>query len=80
MQDPNEFFRIIRFDPETEEVDTSFVPTEISSRFSGTDINAFSFTIANELAPGMYQVKPSREVDDPNETYFFVTSEDDNSQ
>lgn len=75
-QDPQEFFRILRFDPETEERDPATDPVEISSRFGGTDISGFSFSIANDLEQGLYQVAPSSEVDDPGDTYFFVTAAD----
>ena len=79
-QNPNEFFSIQRFDAKTESPDTAMEPIEISSRFEGTDISGFSFSISNELEPGMYQVVPSSKVDDPTETYFFVTADNANDQ
>ncbi len=75
-KDPREFFRIVRFDADTEDRDAAVEPVEVSARLDGSDISGFSFSIANELEPGMYQVVPSGEVDDPSETYFFVTAAD----
>ena len=73
VQDPREFFSVTRLDPETEQLDASFQPREIESRLSGTDIGSFSLTISNDFDPGLYRIEPSRSVDDPSETYFFVT-------
>ena len=69
---PDEFFQIRRFDPQNEQPDATATPVDVAARFDGTDIVGFSIGIDNDLEPGLYQLVPRSEVDDPTEVFFFV--------
>lgn len=75
VTDPSESFRIFRLDVETGERDTSAPPKTVGVEFKGSSMNGFSFVISPELAPGLYELLPDREVDDPEPTLFFVESD-----
>ena len=71
MENPQESFEILQFDPTTE-ARTTVPAVAISTTFAGTELTGFRFTIKNTLGPGLYQIRPLRNADDPTPTFFFV--------
>ena len=72
MTDPRINFEVIALDPNTGERDVSISPQLISIGFHGANVNVFSFSIANNFAPGFYQLKSLNKCDDPTPTCFYV--------
>ncbi len=72
MTDPQENFALISIDPETGVVDASTESKHINIRLRGVTVSEFGFSIAEDLAPGFYELSSNREVDDPEPTTFYV--------
>ena len=73
VMDPSESFQIIPVDPDTGEVDlVRAIPLRV--QFDGAGVTGFAMAVTPELAPGLYELRPLREVDDPRPTLFTVVA------
>ncbi len=76
QDDPSESFQIIEIDPDTEAPKDGANPISISAEFGGSSIESFSFSVSNDLHPGVFLLKPLSETDDPLPAYFYVKTAD----
>lgn len=73
MTNPRETFELVAIDPKSGQRKPGFQAVYINAELSGISISEFSFTIAKDLEPGLYQLGCMTHVsDDPEPTTFFV--------
>ncbi len=70
--DPAEFFEIVGLDADTGRPDLDKQPIEMRVDFHGVELTSFSVVVTPDLSPGLYELRPAREVDDPEPTLFVV--------
>lgn len=69
---PEENFEICALDPSTGERDMGFQPIYINVRLQGISVSEFSFSITDDIVPGLYELSSHRVIDDPERTTFYV--------
>jgi pimeloyl-ACP methyl ester carboxylesterase len=72
VSDPTEAFQILPLDPDSGEIDQELKPISFKVDFQGVDLSSFSFTISPDLQSGLYELRPFRQVDDSERTFFVV--------
>jgi hypothetical protein len=70
--DPSENFELASLDPETGDRNLQREPTFINVRLRGVSVSEFSFSVTDELDPGLYELTSQRVSDDPERTTFYV--------
>jgi pimeloyl-ACP methyl ester carboxylesterase len=71
MADPTESFQFLPIDATTGDTEP-VASASLQVQFSGVGVTGFSMAVLPDLEPGLYQLRPLREVDDPEPTVFTV--------
>ena len=72
ITDPFENFELASIDLNTGQRNQENEPIAISIRLQGVSVSVFSFSITDDLEPGLYELRSQREIDDPEPTTFFI--------
>lgn len=72
MTNPNENFELAPIDLKTGEKDTNRESKSINIQLRGVSVSVFSFSITDDLEPGLYEILSSRDIDDPEPTTFYI--------
>ncbi len=72
VTDPFENFELITIDLNTGERDPQRDPIAINIRLRGVTVSLFSFSITDNLKPGLYELRCQRTIDDPEPTTFYI--------
>lgn len=68
----NESFDIVPIDIDSNNVDTDRDSLPINVNFRGAKVKEFSFSIVEEITPGLYELRSYKEIDDPEGTRFYI--------
>lgn len=67
-------FQIAVIDPESEDGEVlDMIGEPIDVRFNGVELHNFKFSMDLDLAPGVYELQCSNQVDDPERSFFVVS-------
>jgi len=72
ITDPRESFELTAIDLDTGQRDPDREPIYISVRLKGVSVSVFSFSITDDLDPGLYELRSQRDIDDPEPTTFYI--------
>jgi hypothetical protein len=75
VRNPSESFQILALDPRSGEPQVEASSHHLEVAFEGVEMTSFSVVVTPDLGPGLYELKPSREVDDPERTLFMVVAD-----
>ncbi len=73
IHDPRESFQIVEIDATSGQPREDAEPTPVSAAVNAASVESFSFSFSPELSPGLYELQPLRDIDDPSPAYFFVS-------